>query len=109
MDGEIVTLTDLKNINELRQACADVVETEQADPDYARWGNGLREFLAEVRAADLQTRTSEEFQRKIWDDNPVTGVEMGQVPVDAAMADPDFRSWLAERSRSTAVRPIPPF
>ena len=94
----MVTLTDLTNTDELRKACADVVKAEQADPDYVRWGNDLREFLAEVRGAGLQKRASEEFQRKIWTDNPVTGVGMGQVSVDAAIANPDFRSWLAERS-----------
>ena len=98
-----MTLTDLKNIDELRQACADVVKTEQANKDYTPWGKDLREFLAEVQAADLQTRTSEEFQRKIWDDNPVTGVGMGQISVVAAVADPDFRSWIAEQSR----KPLP--
>jgi len=73
------------------------VEVEQANPDYARWGAELQEFLAEVSAADLQERASEEFQRKIWTDNPVTGVGMGQVPIDGAIADPDFRGWFAER------------
>ena len=94
----MVTLIDLKKIDELRQACADVVKTEQATPHYTSWGEELREFLTEVRDADLQTRTSEEFQRKIWDENPVSSVGMGQISVDAAIADPDFRRWLAERS-----------
>ena len=94
----MVSLANLSNLDELRQACADVLKIEQATPNYTSWGEELREFLAEVRDADLQTRTSEEFQRKIWDDNPVTSVGMGQISVDAAIADPDFRSWLAERS-----------
>ena len=98
MNREMIALTDLRNLDELSQACADVVNAEQALPYYASWGEELREFLAEVRDADLQTRASEEFQRKIWDDNPVARVGMGTISVDAAIADPDFRSWLADRS-----------
>ena len=94
----MVTLTDLRKIDELKQACVDVVKSEQETQDYTSWGEELREFLAEVHDADLQTRTSEEFQRKIWEENPVSSVGMGQISVDAAIADPDFRRWLAERS-----------
>ena len=91
-------MTDLRNLDELRQACADIVKAEQALPYYASWGEELREFLAEVRDADLQMRMSVEFQRKIWEENPVTGVGGGQISVDPAIADPEFRKWLAERS-----------
>ncbi len=96
-------MTDLKNLDELRQACADVVKAEQAEAYYETWGKELREFLAEVRDADLQTRMSVEFQHKIWDENPVTSVGMGTIPVDEAIADQDFRSWLAKRS----LAPLP--
>ena len=98
MIREMIALTDLSSLDELRRACADVVKVEQAPPTYASWGVELREFLAEVRDADLQTRMSVEFQRKIWEENPVTSVGMGTISVDAAIADPDFRSWLANRS-----------
>ena len=91
-------MTDLSNLDELRQACADVVKVEQVPPTYASWGVELRELLAEVRDADLQTRMSVKFQRKIWEENPVTSVGMGTISVDAAIADPNFRSWLANRS-----------
>ena len=103
MDGEIVTLTDLKEIDELKKACADVVKTEQVTSGYTSWGEELREFLTEVRDADLQTRASEEFQRKIWEENPVSSVGMGQISVDAAISNVDFRRWLAEQSR----KPLP--
>ena len=91
-------MVDLRNIDELKQACSDVVENAPENSVYVGWGNNLREFLAEVRAADLQTRASEEFQRKIWDDNPVSSTGQGYISVDAAIADPEFRNWLAERS-----------
>ena len=91
-------MVDLTNIDELRRACSDVVEKAPADPEFVRWGTRLREFLANVRAADLQTRASEEFQRRIWNDNPVSSTGQGYISVDAAIADLEFRNWLAERS-----------
>ena len=91
-------MPDLRNIDELRQACSDVVENAPEDSAYVKWGNDLREFLAEVGAAGLQKRASEEFQRRIWDDNPVSSTGRGTLPVGAAIADPEFRNWLAERS-----------
>ena len=98
-------MADLRNIDELRRACSDVVEKASADPVYVRWGNDLHEFLAEVRTADRQTRASEEFHRKIWDwdDNPVMKSRRGRIRVDAAIADPEFRKWLAEQS----LEPLP--
>ena len=98
-----MTLADLREIDELRQACGDVVKNEQGESYYISWGKELRGFLSEVRDADLQTRTSEEFQRKIWDENPVSRVGMGSISVDSAISDPEFCGWLAEQSR----KPLP--
>ena len=91
-------MVDLRNIDELRRACSEAVENASADPVYVNWGNDLREFLAEVRAADLQTRATVEFQQRIWEDNPVSGTGRGYISVNAAIEDPKFRNWLAERS-----------
>ena len=91
-------MANLRNIEELQQACSDVVENAPATDDYLQWGDDLRGFLAEVKAADLKRRASAEFQRRIWEENPVSSTGMGTVSVDAALADPKFRNWLAERS-----------
>ena len=91
-------MIDLSNMDELKQACADVVENAPTDSRYVQWCNALPEFLAEVRAASLQTRASEEFQRRIWRDNPVASTGRGYISVDKAIADPEFRKWLAARS-----------
>ena len=96
-------MTDLKEFDNLRQACADVVRSEQASPEYTSWGKDLRGFLAELGNAGLQRRSSEKFQRKIWDENPVSSVGMGSISVDAAIEDPGFRGWLAEQS----LKPLP--
>ena len=91
-------MTDLRNIDELKQACTDVVVANQENPEHIQWGKNLRELLAEIRAADLKTRTSEAFQRKIWDNKAVTTAGQGNISVDKAIADPEFRTWIAERS-----------
>ncbi|MYJ96311.1 MAG: hypothetical protein F4053_12220 [Proteobacteria bacterium] len=91
-------MVDLRNIEELRRACSDVVENAPTDSVYVKWGNDLPEFLAEIRAADFQMRASKEFQRLIWRDNPVASTGRGYISVDKAIADPEFRKWLAKRS-----------
>ena len=96
-------MTDLHNIEELKQACADAIKTALMDDHHAQWGQRLRDFLTYVRDADLEKRASEEFQRRIWEENPVSAVGMGTIPIEAAIKDPDFRGWIAEQSQ----RPLP--
>ena len=96
-------MTDLHNLKELKHACADAIKTAQKDDHHAQWGQRLRDFLVYVRDADREKRASEEFQRKIWEENPVSAVGMGTIPLEAAIKDPDFREWIAEQSQ----RPLP--
>ena len=97
-------MTDLKNIEELKQACVDAVKTAESDPNYGEhykeWGPRLLDFLRYVRDADEETRASIEFQQRIWEENPVARVGLGRISVDAAIQDAGFRKWLAERSLS---------
>ena len=72
-------LDSLRNTDDLRRACSDVVENAPTDAEYVQWGSNLREFLAEVNAADLRKRASAAFQRRIWEDNPVSSTGMGTV------------------------------
>ncbi|GAA3528443.1 hypothetical protein [Zobellella aerophila] len=67
------------------------------------WLDNLAAFLDEVRQADLDTRASQSFQQRLWENNPVSSVGMGTVDVSAALADPTFRRWLAEAS----LKPLP--
>ena len=94
---------DLRNIDELRRACADALKTARSDRNFERWDQDLRGFLTEIREADLRVRETEEFQRKIWDDNPVADPGQGNIVVDAAITDRGFRRWLAEES----MKPLP--
>ena len=92
-------MANLQEINELKRACAQSLEKANGSPEHAAWGRELREFLLEVRKADLTKLASEEFQRKIWNENPVSGTGRGKIQVDNAIADPDFRTWLANQSQ----------
>ena len=92
-------MANLQDIDELKRACAQSLKKANASPEYVAWGQKLREFLLEVRKADLPTIESEEFQRKIWNENPVSGTGRGKIQVENAIADPDFRTWLANLSQ----------
>ena len=92
-------MVDLSNLDELKQACLEIEERISAGKCNPRWRKRLHGFLEEVRAADLQVRASQEFQRQIWaNDHPVSSVGQGFISVDAAITDVEFRNWLAERS-----------
>ena len=97
-------MTDLQNIEELKRACTDAVKTAEADPDYGEhykeWGPRLLDFLRYVRNAGEETRASVEFQRRIWEENPVARVGLGRISVEAAIQNTGFRKWLTEKSLS---------
>ena len=96
---EKLQLVDLTDLDELKRACLDIKERVSAGECNPEWRNDLHEFLVDVRAADLQKRASQEFQQRIWANRqPVSSVGQGFVSVDAAIADAEFRNWLAERS-----------
>ncbi len=91
-------MTDLSNLEDLKQACADVLQVAQESEEYVRWGERLHDFLIYVRDADQEIRATEEFHWRIWEENPVSAVGMGTVSVEKAMKEADFRSWIAEIS-----------
>ena len=91
-------MTDLRNLEELKRACVDTIKTAETSPGYKEWGQQLLDFLGYVRDADEETRASTEFQRRIWDENPVASVGQGTISVEAAIQDGEFRKWLAGKS-----------
>lgn len=89
---------DLSDIDDLKQACIDAERAVHSDDWYQSWGAELAEFLAYVQGADRDTRASEAFHRRIWEDNPVSAVGQGNISVEAAITDTKFREWLADKS-----------
>lgn len=96
--SEISQMAGLQKIDELTKACAHSLENARAFPEYEPWGRKLSEFLRETRDADRDTRATEEFQQKIWNENPVSSAGRGKIRVDRAIANSEFRRWLADRS-----------
>ncbi|MFV8750190.1 AAA family ATPase [Nannocystaceae bacterium ST9] len=77
-----------------------LVQKLEADPPQwvSDWRRRVAKFLAEVASADLETRSSREFQLRLWNDNPITSAGQGEVAVAVALDDVEFREWLARAS-----------
>ena len=90
---------DLTQDDQLKRALESISPMER----HPGWVGRLSKFLQEVRTSDLETRKTYEFQRRLWEENDVSGVGMGTVDISAALKDPAFRDWLAEES----MKPVP--
>lgn len=87
---------DLHAADKLEAACQEADQQARAEGHYAaNWRDELATFLGWVRSADVEQRRTQEFQKKLWDENPVTSVGMGTVRVDPALGDAEFRNWVA--------------
>ena len=53
-------------------------------------------FLQEVQNADEETRVSLEFQKKLWNDNPIVKSKQGNINVDSIIRKEEFRKWFVE-------------
>lgn len=74
-----------------------------SNPVWARWRTDILEFLPWVRAASIEERRSLGFQTRLWNLNPIAAVGQGDINIDDALADPEFRRWLVDE----AARPLP--
>lgn len=63
-----------------------------------KWVDDIQQFLTEVAQADLETRSSYEFQLRLWKDNPISNAGQGAINVSKAITDKSFRCWVAEKS-----------
>lgn len=84
-----------------RQFLEEVLSTDMThaqDESYARWWQELTAFLQMVSEADQTQRATIEFQERVWEKNSVSAVGQGFIPVDKALADPEFRNWIAAQS-----------
>jgi len=94
-------MIDLTNSDELRNACSEIEEGVASGHYNPQWRMKLHDFLAEVCEADLDKRASYEFQRRIWTDNPISSRGQGEISVDKAIEDTEFRNWIAALSMKT--------
>ena len=81
---------DLSKDDDLKKACEAVRENR---PDRKA---EIVAFLQEVQNADEETRVSLEFQKKLWNDNPIVKSKQGNINVDSIIGKEEFRKWFVE-------------
>ena len=65
----------------------------------------IAETIAWIRASSETQRATQEFQRRLWEDNNIAAIGQGNIGVDEALADEGFRKWLS--SKSMELLPLP--
>lgn len=106
-DGEPVppdSKTGLAAETGLTTACESIGPYTTWGEAGSTWVPRVAETLQWVRDADQATRATLDFQRRLWDDNPIAAVGQGNIPIDKALQDAEFRQWFAAES----MRPLPP-
>ena len=99
-------ITRLRDAEGLRTACEAVIADARGDGRLDEWGGRLADYIHWFQAADEHERATEAFQRKLWDDNPVSAVGQGNINVDPIIVDAETRAWLAhELARSHPSSP----
>jgi len=83
----------------LRKACESIERQRSADSKESAWQKRLAGFIQWFRAASAEELASEAFQRRLWDDNPVSAIGQGNIDVTAVLTEPEFREWLARELR----------
>jgi 5-methylcytosine-specific restriction enzyme B len=82
----------------LRLACQSLGPPAQWGHSGGEWSRLLTETLRWVRSSGQAGRSARDFQERLWEENEVSAIGRGNVPVDRALDDVDFRAWLAARS-----------
>lgn len=88
-----MTSLDLSTPDGLRAACEVAAPTTPA-----RWIDEVAQTIERVRAANVATRATREFQQFLWEDNHISAVGQGNIYLGPVLDDAAFREWLAERS-----------
>ncbi len=84
----------------LRELFEKARETWPKEPHYAEWRERMVRFFRKIAETPPSERATREFQTWLWDENPVAAAGQGNLPLDKALADPEFREWVA---RATSV------
>lgn len=82
---------DLSKDDDLKQACEAIRESR------SEWKAKIVTFLRDVQNSDEETRNSLEFQRKLWNENPISQPARQGPKVDGAIEDEEFRRWFVQR------------
>ncbi|TQE99681.1 MAG: restriction endonuclease [Spiribacter salinus] len=90
-----MTETKLQSAQALREACENAEKRLKAEPGGSQWVADIAKFIDWFQNASDEERTSEEFQRKLWDENPVSAIGQGSIDISTVIDDPEFRRWSA--------------
>lgn len=96
-------MNDLADPEELRNACDALGGAEGWSRERTDWVDALAGVLEWVRQASPEERTTREFQHRLWEENRVAAVGQGDIPIDVALDDPQFREWVSRKS----LEPLP--
>lgn len=95
-------MTDLSSPETIKQLAADyAVALEDPAREYGKWCANLSAYLQRVSKTSLEERASVGFQGELWNSEFIAATGQGKVSVDEALAEDDFRFWLAKRSVET--------
>jgi len=95
--------SELSTTDGLRAAAAALGEPREWEPERGEWVKNVAQTIRRIRAASQAERARRDFQQWLWEDNEIAAVGQGNIPVDRAIDDEAFRTWLAERS----LAPLP--
>src|SRR5687767_278677 len=99
-----MTSHDLTTDEGLRAAIHSFGRSEAWGKDRAQWIRDLAGTIEWIRGSDERQRATRDFQQRLWENNHVAAVGQGNIRIDEALADKEFRLWLAAKS----MEPLPP-
>jgi 5-methylcytosine-specific restriction protein B len=86
---EIAMPLDLKNDEELQNACESAV-AQRSPETHADWVKRLTEHLQTVREASHETFVSADFQKTLWESESVSATGMGHVDLTAVLGNAEI-------------------
>lgn len=94
---------DLKNEDDLREACRAAVDQHRRQYNLDDWLKNLSAWLARVASVDYQTFVSPRFQQELWENETISATGQGHIDVSKVIAD----QTIAERLWELKQAPIP--
>lgn len=86
---------DLKSAEGLKTAVDAALSRRTAEEGFQHWRRSLTDYLRWAGSADRNTRASPAFQKRLWDDNPVSATGQGHISIDRAIGDRGFCEFVA--------------
>ena len=95
---------DLTTKEGLREACREAERRLDESPELVEKIAEIARFLQEVAEATAKEWESEEFHERIWEENPLYGLEHTLQPPSESLDD-GFRQWFRDRIKGAPEAP----